>query len=233
MRRYHILPQPDDEACGQTALQSVYAYHGLDIPLEQVLREVPTLEQGGTLSVMLGIHALSHGLHARLYSYNLRVFDPSWADLDRAALRARLIDQTRYKRSRKLRVACEAYARFLDLGGTLAFDELGPSLLHRYLDRGLPMVTGLSATYLYRSRREYTDRRGHLVTDDLRGEPTGHFVVLIGMNGERVRVADPLQDNPFGTERIYEERVERVVNAILLGVMTYDANLLVLAGSPL
>jgi hypothetical protein len=68
------------------------------------------------------------------------------------------------------------------------------------------------------------------VDDDIRGVPTGHFVVLCGWDSEqqRVRVADPLEDNPHHPEPIYWLPVERVINAILLGVLTYDANLLVL-----
>jgi hypothetical protein len=43
-----------------------------------------------------------------------------------------------------------------------------------------------------------------------------------------VCVADPLEDNPRSQKPIYWLPVERVINAILLGVLTYDANLLVL-----
>ena len=106
-------------------------------------------------------------------------------------------------------------------------------LLKRYLDRDLPVLTGLSATYLYRSMREREDSQGRLVHDDLRGTPTGHFVVLHGMKGDLVQVADPFQDNPLGVAHHYEEPVDRVIRAILLGVMTYDANLLILSKEPL
>jgi hypothetical protein len=54
--------------------------------------------------------------------------------------------------------------------------------------------------------------------------------VLCGWDaGERsVRVADPLEDNPGSQQHIYWLPVERVINAVLLGVLTYDANLLLL-----
>jgi hypothetical protein len=42
-------------------------------------------------------------------------------------------------------------------------------------------------------------------------------------------VADPLQDNPLYGEHYYEVGVDRLVGAILLGILTYDANLLVIA----
>ena len=43
-----------------------------------------------------------------------------------------------------------------------------------------------------------------------------------------VLVADPLMPNPLATEQLYELNIDRVVNSILLGILTYDANLLIL-----
>ncbi|MCB0794978.1 MAG: hypothetical protein KDB88_09595 [Flavobacteriales bacterium] len=233
MRTFRILPQPDDSSCGPTALHAVYSHFGLEIPLPRILSEVDMLDEGGTLAVMLGIHALQNGLQARIHSYNLLVFDPSWKSLDASELRDKVLNQLEFKSDPKLRVACAAYARFLDLGGTFAFEELDARLLHEYLSRDLPILTGLSATYLYGTEREYTNEKDKLIADDLRGGPTGHFVVLYGMEGDRIRIADPYQDNPFSPARKYEERVQRVINAILLGVLTFDANLLVLSKDPL
>ena len=230
---FHILPQPDDSSCGPTALHAVYRHFGFDLSLERILKEVTSLQEGGTLAVLLGIHALQHGLNARIHSYNLRVLDPTWDQLPRQEVRRRIVEQLRHKRGKKLRIACEAYAKFLDLGGELDFQDLDRRLLKRYLDRDLPVLTGLSATYLYRSMREREDSQGRLVHDDLRGTPTGHFVVLHGMKGDLVQVADPFQDNPLGVAHHYEEPVDRVIRAILLGVMTYDANLLILSKEPL
>ena len=106
--------------------------------------------------------------------------------------------------------------------------DLSPALLQRCLELNRPILTGLSATFLYRTPREFgTDV---LEDDDLRGQPTGHFVVLCGWNSDerKVRVADPLEDRPGFDEHIYWMPVERVINAVLLGVLTYDGNLLLL-----
>jgi hypothetical protein len=43
-----------------------------------------------------------------------------------------------------------------------------------------------------------------------------------------VHVADPLQDNPRYGSHYYTVGMQRLLGAILLGVLTYDANLLVL-----
>jgi hypothetical protein len=234
-----IQRQPDDSTCGPTCLQAVYRYFGDEVPLDEVIAEVRQLSGGGTLAVNLANHALRRGYGARILTYNLAVFDPSWFGApasdrrDRAPVKPpdlaeRLRAQVRIKQDPKLAEATDAYLEFCSLGGTLAMEDLTPALLRHWLARDRPILTGLSATFLYRSPREIGEDA--LREDDLRGVATGHFVVLCGWNAEKreVRVADPLEDNPRSGEHIYWLPVERVINAVLLGVLTYDANLLLL-----
>lgn len=233
MRPIRILAQPDDSTCGPTALHAVYASLGLKLPLEQVIEEVHFLEDGGTLAVFLGIHALKNGLNARIHTYNLRVFDPSWDGLPPELLRKKLLAQTKYKDSKKLHSTCLAYSKFIKEGGEVRFDDPSPALLQDYFDRDLPVLTGLSATYLYKSKREYSGSNGESIYDDLRGKPMGHFVVLCGMEKKNVLVADPYQDNPYSKDLYYHVPVGRLINAIMLGIVTYDANLLIISKEPL
>lgn len=233
MRPIRILAQPDDSTCGPTALHAVYTSMGLKVPLEQVVEEVHFLEDGGTLAVFLGIHALKNGFNARIHTYNLRVFDPSWDGLPPEQLRKKLLAQTKFKDSKKLHATCLAYSRFIKEGGEVRFDDPSPALLQSYFERDLPVLTGLSATYLYKSKREYTGSSGESIYDDLRGKPMGHFVVLCGMEKKNVLVADPYQDNPYSKDLYYHVPVGRLINAIMLGIVTYDANLLIISKDPL
>jgi hypothetical protein len=220
--------QPDDVSCGPTCLHAVYRYYGDEqVALEQVVSEVVPLQTGGTLAVLLALHALRRGYRSTIYTYNLQLFDPSWFE-EGVDIAARLEAQARAKRDAKLRFATRAYLEYLELGGVLRYQELRPSLILKYVRRRVPILTGLSATYLYESPRE---RGGdQLVYDDVRGMATGHFVVLCGHDEDtrEVLVADPLGDNPKYSGGIYPVGMQRVLGAILLGVLTYDANLLIL-----
>lgn len=229
-----MMPQPDDVTCGPTCLQAVYRHLDRRMDLDQLIAEVRGLPDGGTLAVYLGNHALKLGLKARVYSYHLKIFDPSWRGAAPAELADKLEAQLGFKQGKKFEAASRAYIRFLELGGEIAFDDLTPELLDVPFEAGLPVLTGLSATYLYDSRREYTNRHNRAVYDDLRGEPTGHFVVLCGREGHKVRVADPFIGNPLAPDsHYYDVGVDRIIRAILLGVMTYDANLLVISDGDL
>ena len=219
-----IAPQPDGSTCGPTCLHAVYRYFGDRVPLEEVVAETGKLSTGGTLAVLLACHALRRGYRATIYTYNLRVFDPTWFEKG-VDLRAKLRAQAAVKENAKLRAATEAYMEFLSLGGRLRFKDLTPKLFRTHLKRQIPVLAGLSATYLYGCAREEDDRY-----DDVRGVPSGHFVVLHGYDRETktVSVADPLQDNPMSGARYYRVRIERILNAILLGILTYDSNFLVI-----
>lgn len=228
--RLHLemLAQPDDTTCGPTCLQAVYDYWGDPIPLEQLIKEVPVSEGGGTLAVHLANHALQRGYSATLYTYNLSIFDPTWFNPPIPDLKDRLQLQVQLKQRPKLHEKTEAYLRFIDLGGQLRFEDLTTGLIRRILKREIPILTGLCSTYLYRAIRERVLDNGD---DDLLGEPTGHFVVLCGYDKESrvVRVADPYHLNPVGDEEaIYGAGIERVIGAILLGVLTHDANFLII-----
>ncbi len=224
---FEISPQPDEISCGPTCLQAIYLFYQDPISLSQTIAEVPMLEGGGTLAVLLACHALKRGYRATIYSYKLQLFDPTWAGLRRRELMAKLRAQAEYKQDEKLLVATNGYLQFLELGGELRSKDLSGSLLRGYLNQGIPVLTGLSSTYLYQSAREFGPNCDY---DDLRGEPSGHFVVLHGYDREQrtIHVADPLQSNPIDPSRKYQASTDRVINAILLGVLTYDANLLII-----
>jgi hypothetical protein len=221
-----VEEQPDDVTCGPACLHGVYRHYGDDVPLESVIADIHTLDQGGTLDVFLANHALKRGYAATILTYNLDLFDPTWFGLANAAFRERLAAQAAVKPWRRLQAATRGYDEFLELGGKLELRDLEPNLLRRYLKHG-PIITGLSATYLYRAIRDIPATNAD---DDVRGEPVGHFVVLTGVRrGTReILIADPLKANPLVGSRYYAVQVQRLIGAILLGVMTYDANLLII-----
>jgi len=223
-----ILQQPDDTTCGPTCLHAVYHFYGDRIGLNRVIAEVPKLEGGGTLAVFMGCHALRRGYRAHLYTYDLQVFDPTWFGPQKTDLVERLDAQLAVKTDPKLQLASRAYQEFLRLGGKISFEDLTLGLIRKHLKRGMPVLTGLSATYLYRTAREIEDGPD-LIYDDIRGEPAGHFVVLCGYDVTRrlALLADPLMPNPISEQPIYEVRMNRLLSAIMLGILTFDANLLV------
>jgi hypothetical protein len=227
---FDIRRQPDATTCGPTCLHALYRYHGDAISLDDVITQVPRWQEGGTLAVYLAIHALRRGYHTIILPYNLTVFDPTWNDLDTSHIREKLEAQLRHKKDLPgFEEVTRAYLDYLALGGRLMFKVITPALIRTHLKSGTPILTGLSATYLYNDARE-VERNGKWVADDIRGHSSGHFVVLSGYHKENrcVQVADPLVPNPMADDRYYEVDIYRLVCAIMLGILTYDGNLLII-----
>ena len=226
--KFQIHAQPTDTSCGPTCLQAVYRFYHDDVPVESLIEEIPELEAGGTLAVHLGIHALKRGYKAILYTYNLHVFDPSWFRPEVKDFRPRLETLIEVCADERLRHTAKAYLEFHTRGGMIRFQDLNGKLIRGALKSGRPILTGLSSTFLYRSMREIpeTDQ-----DDDILGAPCGHFVVLCGYDkkAKKVMVADPYEKNPLSDVPLYPVPMDRLLNSILLGVLTYDANLLIIS----
>jgi hypothetical protein len=225
--QFGILPQPDDTTCGPTCLQAIYRYYDDPVSLDQVISEVHGLQAGGTLAVFLACHALRRGYSAKIYTYNLHMFDPSWFSAGSAEFLSRkLIQQKDVKQDDKITISTRGYLEFLKFGGELRFEDLTSSLIRYYLKRSVPILTGMSSTFLYQSTRELESTN---LMDDVQGEPVGHFVVFCGYDkGSReVLVADPYLLNPLGEGQFYTVSIERAIGAIYLGVLTHDANFLI------
>jgi hypothetical protein len=224
---FDIKAQPDEVTCGPTCLHAIYQYYHDPIELKEVVKEVKSLKAGGTLAVMLGDHALRRGYKANLYTYNLNVFDPSWFQYSTRKIIASLKQQMRYKYKRKkLLVASRAYVKFLEAGGKVFQSELTADLIKNYLKQSRPILTGLSATYLYGTMREIPINNKF---DSIRGEPVGHFVIINGYDEvtNTVSLADPMNPNPLKSQ-YYSVNFDRLINSIMLGIVTYDANLLII-----
>lgn len=227
--RLERFTQPDDVTCGPTCLRKVFLYFGLDLPLDAVLGEIDRNEDGGTLAVFLGLAAVRRNFQARIYSYDLRIFDPTWRKLSRDELIEKLRLRIPHLASPKARRSAKAYLKFLEIGGTIAFEELTPQLLKRTLNRNHPILAGLSATHLYGFSRERHDPDTHLlIDDDIAGDPTGHFVVITGYEhwGRRFVILDPSAHVPVTKDGRLVVDAQRLINSILLGDLTYDAVLL-------
>lgn len=221
-----ISAQPTETSCGPTCLHAVYQHFEDNYGLEKLIADIPENPDGGTYSVMLANHALKRGYQATIYSYNLRVFDPTWADHSSSEIAKKLAIRREHSHSKRGRANLSAYIEFLESGGKMRFDELDSALLAMLLAHGTPVIAGLNSTHLYRNSR--VKRSGK--DDDVIGEVEGHFVTLFEYDhaNKQILVADPYHKNPLSDSQIYAIDPQRLINSIMLGIVTYDANLLLI-----
>jgi hypothetical protein len=158
----------------------------------------------------------------------LAIFDPTWQGLSSGELVNKLRLQMKHKKGKKLHLASDAYCEYLEKGGRLSFEVLTPDLLKYLLKDNIPLITGLSCTYLYNTSRERVISKSKIIADDIGGVSTGHFVVLMASTDTEITIADPYYPNPLSDLGIYGVNSHRVILSIMLGVLTYDANLIVI-----
>lgn len=220
-----IQRQPDDVTCGPTSLHAIYDYYKDMISLSQVISQVQYLGTGGTLAPLLGCHALKRGYRVTLFTSDIVVFDPTWFQKKGVSLSGKLRDQMKHKTDTRFKDVSKAYIQFLGLGGKILFQPPSFSLLKKYLNRKIPLLTGVSSTFLRQESRDMVDRKGEARYDDVRGCACGHFVVLSGYNKKRqIVVNDPYRSTPKSRRSTVD--VEFLIAAMMLGILTSDADFL-------
>jgi hypothetical protein len=236
-RQLHELPvprvvQPDDTTCGPSCLAQVAGFFGQQHTVPALAAGLSRLHHGGTLGVFLALRAMELGFEAAVYPLGVRVFDPTWWQLDAPALVDRLHRRRDTLTEPLDREVIDAWVRFLRAGGHLRFAELTPALLRGAIDRGHPLICGLNVTWLYRESREQDDG----TPDDVGGEQVGHFVTIAGYSGggRRFDIRDPHWEAPYGVDGHYRVGAWQLIHAILIGDRTRDAVLVELwpAGGP-
>lgn len=228
-----IRSQPDDSTCGPTCLHAVYRYYNDDITLQEVIDGVKKNINGGTLAPLLGLHALQRGYDCTIHPYNIYIFDPSWfypEAISSEELIAKLELQHPMLEDKPLIECSLAHIAYLKNGGKIAMVDMNSDLIDGYIKEQVPILTGVSATWLYQCQREIESSSGEMLYDDVKGYPTGHFVVLHGFDKKNrsVIVADPLKQNPAYEDKYYRIPMNHLVTSMMLGVLTNDANILVI-----
>lgn len=225
---FSILTQPDCISCGPTCLQSIYNYYDDIISLDTLTKRVPSLTHGGTLAVLLGCDALNNGYHVTLHSTNIRLLDPSWFRQKNISLREKLTTQLQYTTEEKRYEATNAYIKFLSLGGTINFAQLNFKLIQAHINSNIPLLSGVSATYFYQTMRDYTNADNRVVYDEWHGAPSGHFVIIKGFDAEKklLHISDPFIPHPLSRTHSYTVPYSHWLQAHLLGILTYDCELL-------
>jgi hypothetical protein len=206
----------------------VYRHWKLEVPVQRLVREVCHLPEGGTFAVYLAQDALRRGFRARIYTCDLQLFDPSWFRPGSPPIQEKLKAQMMAGvLGERLITQAQAYMDFLDQGGEVVMREPATTLVARLVRRQIPVIAGLSCTWLYRSSRErWAGEKA--IPADIAGTPTGHFVVVHGVDPvkRRLSIADPFLHRPFPGQHYYDIPIRRFFNALMLGIVTNDAKLI-------
>lgn len=222
-----IQEQPTHTSCGPTCLHGIYSFFEDHIKLSKVIKEISDFEEGGgTLGVVLANHALKRGYDVTVYTYNINIFDPTWFQSDQQEIIDSLAKRRdRWSADHKEVFAINSYIKFLERGGKIRMETLSKNLIRSILSEKVPIITGLSSTWLYQAPREDQVKN---IDDPIHGDPSGHFVIIEGISRTHASICDPYRFNPISSTNYYKVTFDRLFNSILLGISSRDGNLIVI-----
>lgn len=224
---FYLKIQPNETSCGPSCLYSIYKMLGAKVSFVKLLSKIQQFQEGGgTLSVVLGIDAIERGYEVDLHAMNINIFDPSWFQLSKNEIKQKLMQRLLLRKNKKKeKFVIRKYIEFIELGGNLIFGDVTSKLLIKHFNNKHILLVGLSATWLYQSKRENSETN---VADDITGDPVGHFVLAYQYDKKNrtVFVGDPYPLNP-SKNPFYHVPIERFITSLHLGIYTYDANILI------
>ncbi len=214
--------QPDDLSCGLCCLSTILTHYGRNLPIENLIKDIPPLPDIGLYDSHIGKAALDLGFQVTIYTYNYGVFHPVWNRLNREELIEKLIIKKDCPGMPHRVLAAQGYIEYLQAGGDLQFYPLSKELLITHFARGVPLIAALDMSFLYDCVAFYNEFAERRAT---------HFVVLHGYDptSNTFDVTDPWYSIPIPNKNgQYAMDADRVINAIFLGQARNDSSIIVI-----
>jgi len=214
--------------CGPASLAQLLDYYGCPKTIDEIIKkmELSVDLSIGTFDGFLGKAAIEFGFKARIITQNIYVFDPTWYKLSRNKLlkKLKVLKKNVNPKNIFLKLCVDGYIKFLKAGGKIDFIPLTKELLINLLKKH-PLLIGISATYLYKTKRyDFKKKKA----SDISGHPAGHFLILNGYDPktDKFYITDSWYKIPFSKIGKYKVKSDILINAMFLGQATYDCTVL-------
>lgn len=203
--------------CGPSALQQILAYYGVKKSLNEILKNFKMYEYG-TWDFDLLSYVLRLGFKAEITTYNLDIFDPTWFKLSRKKLIKKLKSRLKYAKPFH-KQGIRSCIRFLELGGRIRFKIITEKIIKDYLRKKIPVIACFCFTALWKCKRAYSKKtkKGYKsISNDIRGVPEGHFIVISGYAKDKFFVTDPSYNIPVSKTGKYSVPIKDLIAYILM-----------------
>ncbi|MBI4506443.1 MAG: hypothetical protein HY691_12975 [Chloroflexi bacterium] len=191
-------------SCGLWCLKMIYEYYGRVREIHEIsaaLQMMPT----GVYAQELGYHLRLSSFGARLITRDTTRLPVQYAAMDPAAIRDDLtarLERVPPERQKE-RIYLRGLLRFLEVGGEIEVRVPTIDDLARNVAAGHPVVCSLDVKALYEHDGAHTEEDP---ADWLRLGPGAHYVVVSGVEGDRVWVNDPSSRRHGGIRAYPRER---------------------------
>ncbi|MBT3984899.1 hypothetical protein HOD38_03165 [archaeon] len=226
-----ILQGPS--SCGHSSLLQVLAYYGTKLELKEVVNEISSCEVDdlklGASECELGLFAMKRDFKSTVISLDVRRFDATWFDLSKEELKKKLELRSKFlhnlspedfkegQGTQYLDNVTKYYSEYFEKDGKVKFLPISKELIKKYIDKKIPVIALVSSQLYFKKARKYNGK-----FDDIKGKPTGHWIVVSGYTDKNFIITDPADD----LEK--DGNVEMEQNYLISSINTYGPVILII-----
>jgi len=220
-------------SCGHSSLLQVLAYYGTNLELKEVVKEISNCEVDelklGASECELGMFAIKRGFKSTVVSLDVRRFDATWFELSSEELKKKLELRSEFlhklspedikegQGTQYLDNVTKYYSEYLEKEGKVKFLPISKELIKKYIDNKIPVIALVSSQLYFKKARKYNGE-----FDDIKGKPTGHWIVVSGYDENNFIITDPADD----LEKDGNVKMEQ--NYLISSINTYGPVMLII-----
>jgi hypothetical protein len=190
----------EKKTCGPSSLQQVLNYYGDPTSLSEILANVKMFPSG-TPPSYLALGAKKLGYKTKLISFDVDYVDPSWKNASKKEIAEKLRKRLPTLKDKSAKMRTRGLLTALKGGVDLEIQIPSEKILIGYLKGGIPPIITLSYNVLHNYKRKFNDKQ-----DDVKGHPSGHYVVVSGYDDKNLIITDPSR-RLGGTLKVPKEKL--------------------------
>ncbi|MBD3280341.1 hypothetical protein GF389_02360 [Candidatus Dojkabacteria bacterium] len=199
--------------CGPLCLVNIFENLGDKALVEDIMEDLGVTENEITYLPQLALYAHKNNLKIKYLQSNPREISPNWKGLESdkyletlKKFQEEMDKESIWKKNLKFLI------EYIEAGGEIEVDDLSREKISQYLAEGYVVLAAVEQTWLWGKRKV----KGKIEYDDLKGKPSGHFVVIYKEDGDDFLVSDPYPTGLEGKEGLYRVSKDTMLVSILV-----------------
>jgi len=179
-----VTQEKNSVDCGITGVSMILKYYNMDIPFEQLKKEIE-VDQTGTYTPQLGIYLLEKNFDVEIITLHPGLFTNKYKDKRQEEIKEHLKQILEKAEKEKSKKVLQYFLDFLEKGGKLKLKIPDQEDVREEIENKRPMGSLLTSNFLKGSQNIFNF----------------HFNLITGIDDKFIYVNDPLWDERGGSHQ--------------------------------
>ncbi|MBS3172355.1 C39 family peptidase [Candidatus Woesearchaeota archaeon] len=180
-----VVFQPEGtKYCGPAGLSMIFKYYGLNIPFEQIIKDLE-VDTVGTYAPQLGLYLIKHGFDIEIITLHPTLFTKNDYLMNQEEILLRIEDLFNKTKLEQNKKTLNYFIEFLKSGGKIKVKIPSKEDIIEEIKYNRPITALMTTNFL-----NYNEPKFNF-----------HFNVITGIDNEFVYVNDPWPDNTNGKKK--------------------------------